>query len=133
MTGQVKEDCLARFCELGARVESGTMRFDPRFFESSEFLTGPSEFLFEDVTGQSRSIPLDEGEFAFTLCQTPIIYHRANSRGVRIRLIDQTESVERDDLTLTRDESQSVFQRRGQIARIDVYFCVDDVQPEQGN
>ncbi len=38
MTGQVKEDLLSRFGELGVFVEEGKIVFKPRLLKDSEFL-----------------------------------------------------------------------------------------------
>ena len=37
MTGQVKEDILSRFGELGVRVSDGTLGFDPTILHVNEF------------------------------------------------------------------------------------------------
>ena len=39
MTGQVKEEILTRFGELGLRVSDGTVRFEPSLLRPSEFNT----------------------------------------------------------------------------------------------
>ncbi|WP_144057456.1 hypothetical protein [Novipirellula maiorica] len=49
MTGQVKEDILSRWDELGIRIERGQIHFDPIFFESSELLQTDAELVFFDV------------------------------------------------------------------------------------
>ncbi len=41
MTGQVKEEILTRFGELGVRVEAGAVRFAPVLLHAREFLDDP--------------------------------------------------------------------------------------------
>ncbi|HBQ60196.1 MAG TPA: hypothetical protein DD671_11400, partial [Balneolaceae bacterium] len=38
MTGQVKEDILVRFAQLGLRVEDGILSFDPFLLSSDAFI-----------------------------------------------------------------------------------------------
>ena len=44
MTGQVKEDILSRFGELGVFVKEGKLFFNPRLLRENEFLKDPSSF-----------------------------------------------------------------------------------------
>ena len=37
MTGQVKEEIITRFGELGIRIREGTLKIDPRLLQTSEF------------------------------------------------------------------------------------------------
>jgi len=74
MTGQVKEEILTRFGELGVRVEDGTVEFKPTLLRSGEFLEHPAEYHFFDVAGKARRQALPTGSLAFTFCQTPVIY-----------------------------------------------------------
>ena len=46
MTGQVKEDILARFIELGIRVENGTIIIEPLMLHRDEFKNGELRFTY---------------------------------------------------------------------------------------
>ncbi len=74
MTGQVKEEILARWGELGVSVQNGAICFAPTLLRSDEFLAHPGTFEYFDVAGQPQSLSLPAGSLAFTYCQTPIIY-----------------------------------------------------------
>ena len=121
MTGQVKEDILSRLAELGVRIDGGILHFNPVLFESRELLREPAEFVFCDFADQSRTLPLEPGSFAFTVCQTPIVYQRAERTAIVIHRGEQ-RIVRENSLQLTRDETLSLQARAGEITRIDVLF-----------
>ncbi|MEM8734654.1 MAG: hypothetical protein AAGG44_10555, partial [Planctomycetota bacterium] len=77
MTGQVKEDILARFAEIGVHFEEGQLRFRFELLDRNELKSEPGELQFYDLDGQSSSIEVPERGFAFTLCQVPVVYHSA--------------------------------------------------------
>ena len=83
MTGQVKEEILARFGELGVRVDGGSARIDPRLLRAVEFPAEPGRFRYLDVHGDWRETALPARALAFTWCQVPIVY----------RLDDESETV----------------------------------------
>ncbi len=78
MTGQVKEEILTRWGELGIRIEAGALRFAPTLLRAEEFLSAPGEFEYVDVNGLSQTLKLSAGTLAFTFCQTPIIYQQGD-------------------------------------------------------
>ena len=51
MTGQVKEEVLTRWGELGLRVEAGALKFDPALLRRREFLDVERPWTFVDATG----------------------------------------------------------------------------------
>lgn len=121
MTGQVKEDILTRWYELGIRIHDGQLRFNPSLFESSEWLSEADTFEFFDVQGDRRSESIAEDSFAFTLCQVPIVYRIADRKRLLIHYPDQ-DPIQRDCLSLTVDESRSIFDRSGKILMIEIWF-----------
>ncbi len=76
MTGQVKEDILSRFGELGVRIQNGVMHFDTALLKETEYLEAPSNFEYFNVTGEKKSLPLTKDSLAFTYCQVPIVYSK---------------------------------------------------------
>ena len=74
MTGQVKEEILTRFGELGVRVERGAVRFQPLLLKRDEYLGRPELFHYFDVDGARQSRDLPTGGLAFTFCQVPVVY-----------------------------------------------------------
>jgi hypothetical protein len=124
MTGQVKEDVIARFGELGVGVADGRIEFRPLILTASEFDCESTEFTYLDVTGEWCVIDLPARSVAFTCCQVPVIYHQGRSTGIRVTMNDGS-STEGEQPELSRELSRSLFDRSGQIARIDV-----DIPPE---
>lgn len=118
MTGQVKEDILARFLELGLHVESGCIRFRLELFDCKELVTESKIFECVSPTGETVQISVPENGFAYTCCQTPIVYHPNASDSLTIHYSDgRVRTV--DGLTLDHDSSQHVFARSGQITWIE--------------
>ena len=99
MTGQVKEEILTRWGELGVHIAEGIASFTPTLLRSSEFF--------------------DDGTLCFTWCGTPIIYHRAEKPGI---CVNKTEI--REGTSLTAQETNMLFARNGGIAQIDVCVCI---------
>ena len=84
MTGQVKEDILSRFGELGVFVNEGELRFNPKLLRPQEFLKEPKEFKYVNILGEFSSIQLEEDMLGFTYCQVPVIYHRSNRKAIEV-------------------------------------------------
>lgn len=120
MTGQVKEEILTRFGELGVLVKDGILSFGPVLLKRDEFLEETGEFLYYDLDGESESIDLPAGSLAFTFCQVPVIYEiTSDEPWIRITASNGTFSTI-DGYSLGGDQSRSLFSRLGEISRIDV-------------
>jgi hypothetical protein len=122
LTGQVKEDILCRYGELGVRVRDGRIQFAPTLLRREEFGDRTSEFHYYDVHGKKCQHGLQPGELAFTYCQVPIIYRLAGQDGLTmVRTGGRRESHEA--LQLGLNASQAIFERTGEILRIHVSLC----------
>jgi hypothetical protein len=119
LTGQVKEDILSRWGELGVRVIEGQIMFDPILLRSSEFITEPGIFEYVDIGGRRNTIDLDSGSLAFTCCQTPFIYRQSTTPTIRIVREDDSVKVI-GGITVDRDTSAAIFARSGVIHRVEV-------------
>ena len=119
MTGQVKEEILARFMELGVRFERGAIRFSRALVRPDEFLTTDAGFEYFDCLGHWRTLPLKAGEYAFTLCQIPIVVSEGPDAGIDLQLADgKREAIEGD--TISQATSQRIFSREASIELIRV-------------
>ena len=117
MTGQVKEDILSRFGELGVFVKGGQLSFDPTLLQEAEFLGTPQIFSYLDVEGQAQEVQLPAGALAFTYCQVPVIYQLAESESLAVTFKDgRLEKSE--TLALDPAASQQLFERTAQIEQI---------------
>jgi len=117
LTGQVKEDVLCRWGELGVFVQAGQICFRPLLLRQQEFLSSAADFNYWDVSGQPQRLRLKAGSLAFTYCQTPIIYQLGERDTITIWLADGTRR-EGDSLQLDAQTSQSIFNRTGQVKLI---------------
>ncbi|MGB0509433.1 MAG: hypothetical protein ACPGGB_00810 [Flavobacteriales bacterium] len=119
MTGQVKEDLLCRFGELGVRVSGGQLHFDRALMNDGEFLTEPATFEYFDVQGQKHALDLASGSLAYTVCQVPVVHQQGDAPSIEVTYTDgRTERV--DGLALDRTRSQSIFRRTHEVARLTV-------------
>jgi hypothetical protein len=123
MTGQVKEEVLTRFGELGVKVRGGRVRFEPSLLRESEFLREPVLMDFVDLSGTSRRLEVPQGALAFTYGRVPVILHLSRERKVRIEKASG-ETIEIEGSELPEDLSASIFQRRAEISRVDVWTPV---------
>ena len=120
MTGQVKEEILTRFGELGVEIEDGRVSFRPELLRPEEFLGESGEYRLPDAHGRSHVIALPPGSLAFSFCQVPVTYTREPGEAwIRVTRGDGTISALRGD-RLDEATSRALFARRGGIARIDV-------------
>jgi len=119
MTGQVKEDVLCRFGELGVFVEDGKLYFDPSLLRKSEFLLSENTFNYVDTNSKNKQILLHEGSLCFTYCQIPIVYKIADENMVEIVYSDNSK-VKNNSLVLEVATSQQIFKRTGDIIQINV-------------
>jgi hypothetical protein len=120
MTGQVKEEILTRFGELGVQVEAGVVRFSPRSLRRSEFRPQAGSFRFYGVDGEPRALEVPAGALAFTFCQVPVVYH-AGEAATWVRVTESGGAPRRlPGDRLDAAHSRSLFERCGTITRIDV-------------
>jgi hypothetical protein len=117
MTGQVKEDILSRFGELGVRVTDGALGFDPTILHAEEFLAEPKQFNFINVANQTASIALHKDSLAFTYCQVPIIYKKSTEAAIEV-VLHSGESKLFSGQYLDKETSQQIFQRTNTINKI---------------
>ncbi|MDG2123959.1 MAG: hypothetical protein P8J87_09700, partial [Verrucomicrobiales bacterium] len=121
MTGQVKEDVLARFAEIGVHIHDGQLGFRLDLFDHSERLASPGELTYFELDGTPTSVHVPAGSFAFTLAQVPVTYQAGEQNTVRVRLKDgTTEAIEGN--TLSHKLSQQLFSRSGTIQSITCHF-----------
>ncbi len=119
MTGQVKEDILSRFGELGVFVEHGKLYFEPHLLRRTEFLKRDTAFDHVNLNGQLEHHLLKEGSLGFTYCQVPIIYSLGQNRTVTVHMNDNSRLLF-DGSSLDVAASNSLFERKGEINRIEV-------------
>jgi len=120
MTGQVKEDILCRWGELGVFLREGQMQFRPALLRRREFLKAPKDIAFFDVHGHRQQLTLKENTLFFTCCQVPVVYELADRDYLAV---DYSNGNTRhsDSPTLTEAETRSVCGRNGDIRQIRLF------------
>jgi len=104
MTGQVKEEILTRWGELGINIEGGIASFNPTFLKAEEVKA--------------------DGSLSFTWCGVPVTYKfaKAGSTEQRGQTSITVNGTKRDGNTLTEEESKELFLRQGKITSIELEF-----------
>ncbi|NNE32096.1 MAG: hypothetical protein HKN40_06980 [Winogradskyella sp.] len=123
MTGQVKEDILSRFGELGVFIKEGQLVFNPNMLRKEEFLSESDTFNYINVSGHTSKIALKKDELAFTLFQVPIVYRIANDNSTEVHLKD-TSIKKNERLELEQSISNKLFHRSGDVEVIRV--CINE-------
>jgi hypothetical protein len=126
MTGQVKEDILSRFGELGVTVNNGQFNFHPTLLSKEEFLKNAKDVTVINTQREAMEIHLPENSILFTLCQVPVVYMCSEEQRLLIKYKDGTIS-ETAGLTLNSEESEILFNRTGAIENITVYINTADL------
>jgi hypothetical protein len=121
MTGQVKEEILTRFGELGVRVNGGAVRFEPGLLRAREFVTKRQSFRFLDVSEQWQELTVPESGLAFTWCQVPLVYRLDDSAETAVTVVlDDGSQQTLGELALPTELSTELFMRSGRIRQIEL-------------
>jgi hypothetical protein len=121
MTGQVKEDILSRFGELGVTVHNGQFNFHPTLLRKEEFLENEKYVTVINTKGEAMEVCLPENTILFTLCQVPVVYRCSKDQSLLIKYKDGTIT-ETAGFTLNSEESEKLINRTGTIENITVYI-----------
>ena len=122
MTGQVKEDILTRWFELGVEVKNGHILFHPENVDPSEFihdLNVENQSLFE----RHFNIVLPESHTfaAFSCCHIPVLYLKDNVAKVVLQLKDD-KTFEISGHEINEKWTEVIFARTGLVQQINVHF-----------
>lgn len=119
MTGQVKEDILSRFGELGIYFEDAELKFKPHLLLEEQFLKKDKAIKYITVNRELKSLTLKPNQLFFTICQVPVIYHKSNKNSIDVEFDDGSKS-SIDSLELPKNISNDIFKRTNQVKLIQV-------------
>lgn len=103
MTGQVKEEILTRWVELGLVIDNGILSILPDLLRKEEFHA--------------------DGTLRFTWCGTKFVYHlTADNEKDSIIVTSSEGTAKHEGRSLTREESTALFARNGKIKEINVHI-----------
>lgn len=126
MTGQVKEEILTRWGELGVCIENGIASFEPFFLQADEVCWdgvsagGDCVSADEDCVNGGGDVPA-RGSLEFTWCGAAVKYEFGGEKSV-CPSISVNDQPARDGNSLFLEESQALFARNGKIQKILVKF-----------
>jgi len=109
MTGQVKEDIISRFNELGVEVVDGKIRIDKSMISFDEF--------------KSES---EKPSLQFTFCGIPFTYIVDNADSAVVKFTSQ-EFIKFNDLEINRSVSKLIFERSNKIQSIHVFLNKNEI------
>jgi hypothetical protein len=112
LTGQVKEDVIARFGELALTVINGSIVFDPALVNEDEILEKPTKFECYNLHGEPKQLYLEKGQIGFTFCNTPIILNFSGKKKISVCYTDGSID-ETQGLVLNHRISNQIFTRNG--------------------
>jgi len=129
MTGQVKEEILSRFGELGLRVKGGKVSFVPSLLQSCEFLQEPKPFRYLDVNEQWQEVEIPARGLAFTWCQVPIVYQLNDDVVEPSLMVTYNDGKQQtySQLGLPANESSELFLRSGQIQQLTLTISTENL------
>jgi len=117
LTGQVKEDVIARFGELALIVTNGSIAFEHALVNEDEILDQSRVFEFITVQGEPKQLVLEKGQIGFTFCNTPIVLSFNGKSRITVYYADgSTEEVA--GRILNHRISGLIFSRNGEIERV---------------
>jgi len=119
MTGQVKEDVISRFGELGVEVKNGVISFNPEILRNEEFLKDNETFKYVNLSKEKCLLDVEKGSLCFTYCQVPIIYSKSSENKIKVDFING-KSVSIQGNELDTESSKSLFNRENIIKQINV-------------
>ncbi|WP_245579257.1 hypothetical protein [Algoriphagus mannitolivorans] len=128
MTGQVKEDIISRFGELGLVIQDNKLFFHPFMLKRSEFLTKNQEFSYVDVDGQNNDFQVFENSLCFTYCQVPVIYELSDKNGIEVFYEGGIKTIQEGSLVLDSETSKKIFNRTGEVKKLLVHLSKDTVK-----
>jgi len=122
MTGQVKEEILTRFGELGCFVQNGCIVFDTSLLLKEEFLSQKQIFTYFDISKTKRSLEILKNQLAYTFCQVPIVYN-LSEKDCHANLIFKDNSIiKMEGNLIDQKTSRSIFDRDGTVNQIEFYI-----------
>ena len=119
MTGQVKEEILTRFGELGVRVKHGAVHFRPDLLRGREFMSSSRTFRYLDVADEWQTITVPARGLAFTWCQVPVIYLWNDDLEPALSVTwSDGSNQSQTEMTLSTETSSELFRRSGRIQQV---------------
>lgn len=111
MTGQVKEEIITRWTELGITVHDGILSLHCSLLDPAEFR--------------------EDGTLEYIWCGVPFTYRKTGSKGEeKVEIVLDGKTVSRNGTEFTREESDAIFSRNGRITAVTATVHAGDAFPD---
>jgi len=120
LTGQVKEDIISRFGELGIHTINGKITFNTSLLNHNELLKQKDTFNYINLKGEKESIQLEAKQLGFTFCQVPFVYSFGKEEKVTVDFKNE-EKKSLSGNVIPHDISQKIFNRTDEIKVVRFY------------
>jgi hypothetical protein len=121
LTGQVKEDVINRWAELGVQVKDGCIHIQPVILHKEELLKQTERYRYIATDGRPYDRDIEAGQMAFTYCSTLFTYIWADQPKLVIGMASGEESASAE-LIIPRAISAEIFSRSGKVKEVRVYY-----------
>lgn len=118
LTGQVKEDVISRFGELGVQIIAGKIMFNTILLNNNEWLETPQIFEYIDLKGGLQKVQLESQQLAFTICQVPVVYSIGPDEFINVTFANNTTQRFSGNI-LDVATSSKIFSRSGEVKKIE--------------
>ncbi len=109
MTGQVKEDILSRWLELGISIEKGQISILPALLRKEEFL----------IPREKGKVRIPKPHLSFTFCGVPFEYVMDEQEGIDVHF-KQGETMRCEGFTIDKETSREIACRSDRISKVRV-------------
>jgi hypothetical protein len=130
MTGQVKEEILSRFGELGIHVLRGEVEFKPTLLRSREFISKEKILRYLDVKNDWQETTVPKNGIGFTWCQVPFVYEISSGNPSLTLTLSDGKQITSDQLSLDEKYSHALFNRTGYIKQVDITLNMSQLLSE---
>jgi hypothetical protein len=122
MTGQVKEDIISRWGELGISVKDGEIHINPFFLNPDEYLNEDHEVDYYDLKGENVKKRISKGSLMFTYCQVPFTYVKGGENKIEIEKVSG-DALVLEGHVIDRENAAMLFERTGKVRSITVHLA----------
>lgn len=126
MTGQVKEDIITRFRELGIHIKDSKIFINPTLLNNDEFLKKKEVFTFYNLNSEEETLSCQNNSFAITYCQIPFRFSISDKDKIIVYKKDG-EKLAFDDLFIDEEISREIFFRKNYIDLVEVMIKSDRI------
>lgn len=127
MTGQVKEDILVHWGELGVVLENKCIRFNPTLIRKSELTDKSHSIDFIAVNEDVRRIDVPRNAFFFSYCQVPVVYVYGDIENIVVMFNNETSKTIEGTM-LNTEISESITMRTDKVKQIIVNLLNERIQ-----